>query len=953
MAIQGTIIELKHGDVINVCYSSTGNTAFELRFIIDFEAKVPDYNWYVEVPDRLEISTDTNMGIQLNTQFGEKCKVILTKKGSNYYIEEINSSFGVMLNTKRIDKVTELSDCDFISLSEFQFYFKEGKLYFDKKNITVYGLRVLEIIGKANSFQYPRFNRSTRIRAKVEGEKLTVLDPPAEPTKPKDSIVMNLLPAIGMLVLTVVVRGFMGNGNASFIIFSVCTMGMGIVTSIFGFISGKKEYKEESKKRMEEYSSYIETKREQIVNARQQELETMEETYFNLEKDKSIVNNFDARLFDRMIDDEDFLINYLGRGKIRAKQQINSKEKESFETSDELNRIPEQIKEEFTYLHNAPVTVNLKSANAVGVIGDSANTYELCKNMIIDLAVRQYYMDLKIFVLIEENDDRFEWLKFLPHIQNEQGRRNIVSNVESKNNIFEYLFKELTARAEIKDKKGADMGTHFVVFVLDEHGIKKHPVSKFIEEATSLNVSFIFVEECEENIPLHCDEIIRIFSETSGVIYKSSDSLEKQEFVFDILSDESAEQIARRLAPVYCEEISLESSLRKTISLFELLNIYAADDIDLNKRWAESRIYDSMAAPLGVNAKDKVISLDLHEKAHGPNGLVAGTTGSGKSEILQSYILSAATIFHPYEIGFVIIDFKGGGMVNQFKDLPHLIGAITNIDGKEIDRSLKSIKAELLKRQNLFAEANVNHIDKYIQLYKEGKAPIPLPHLVIIVDEFAELKSEQPEFMKELISAARIGRSLGIHLILATQKPAGQVNEQIWSNSKFKLCLKVQNQEDSKEVIKSPLAADIREPGRAYLQVGNNEIFELFQSAFSGAPATLSDDSSQKKFKISQCDFNGRQTLVYEKKAVKAKKNVETELEAIVKRTHDYCEQQQIQKLPNICLPPLTEKVVYQKSAISHDCEMIVPLGIFDDPDSQYQGELLSDVGRQERLMEP
>lgn len=187
------------------------------------------------------------------------------------------------------------------------------------------------------------------------------------------------------------------------------------------------------------------------------------------------------------------------------------------------------------------------------------------------------------------------------------------------------------------------------------------------------------------------------------------------------------------------------------------------------------------------------------------------------------------------------IDFKGGGMANQFKNLPHLLGAITNIDGKEMERSLKSIKAELRKRQKLFAEAEVNHIDKYIQEYKAGKVDIPIPHLILIVDEFAELKAEQPEFMKELVSAARIGRSLGVHLILATQKPSGQVDDQIWSNSKFKLCLKVQSQEDSNEVLKSPLAAEIKEPGRAYLQVGNNEIFELFQSAYSGAPAKMID----------------------------------------------------------------------------------------------------------------
>ena len=208
------------------------------------------------------------------------------------------------------------------------------------------------------------------------------------------------------------------------------------------------------------------------------------------------------------------------------------------------------------------------------------------------------------------------------------------------------------------------------------------------------------------------------------------------------------------LAPVEAEEISLEGSLTKNIDLYKLLGIISADDLDLQKRWNSTRVYKSMSVPLGVS-KTGIVYLDLHDKAHGPHGLVAGTTGSGKSEILQSYILSAATYFQPYEIAFLIIDFKGGGMVNQFKDLPHLLGAITNIDGKEIDRSLKSIKAELQKRQYLFAEAEVNHIDKYIQKYKAGEVLEPLPHLIIIVDEFAELKAEQPDFMKELISAAR------------------------------------------------------------------------------------------------------------------------------------------------------------------------------------------------------
>ena len=165
-------------------------------------------------------------------------------------------------------------------------------------------------------------------------------------------------------------------------------------------------------------------------------------------------------------------------------------------------------------------------------------------------------------------------------------------------------------------------------------------------------------------------------------------------FSYSKIATEQAASIVNFLAPVYTEEISLEGTLTKNISLFELLNIIAVDDIDLGARWSKSQVYKSMSSPLGVS-KSGVIELDLHDKAHGPHGLVAGTTGSGKSEILQTYILTMSTLFHPYEVAFVIIDFKGGGMVNQFKELPHLLGAITNIDGKEINRSLKSIKAEL------------------------------------------------------------------------------------------------------------------------------------------------------------------------------------------------------------------------------------------------------------------
>lgn len=184
-----------------------------------------------------------------------------------------------------------------------------------------------------------------------------------------------------------------------------------------------------------------------------------------------------------------------------------------------------------------------------------------------------------------------------------------------------------------------------------------------------------------------------------------------------------------------------------------------------------------------------------------------------------------------------------------------------------------------------------------------------MPHLIMIVDEFAELKAEYPDFMKELISAARIGRTLGVHLILATQKPSGVVDAQIWSNSKFKLCLKVQTKEDSNEVIKTPLAAEIVEPGRAYFQVGNNEIFDLFQSAYSGAAVPEGNDSKDRVFAIYERNLWGRKELKYTNKKAKKKGDNVSQLQAIVDYVSDYCASRGISRLPGICLPSLADRI--------------------------------------------
>lgn len=935
---------LDHGDKFSLKFHNTNQEAIKISYLIDFDNNSNDWSRCVDISQReyIKIGGGKDCDIQIYDNLIKNDFILIKKIHNQLFITEDKMQFGIYLNGIRTYKDTEIREYDFFSLMEYSFYYKDGKLYTQNSdNLKLHHLPFVDIHDSTNGFQYPLFNRSTRIKSVIPTEPIAILDPPEEPSKPRGNLVAQLLPAIIMLGVTIVLRGIMSSSGSTFVIYSVISMSLGIFTSAAGIISERKKYKKELSNRKKKYLFYIAEKQKLIGKYRYEELSILNDTYYALDKEKKMVQDFSSSLFERSVEDTDFLEVRIGSGNQMSLRQIDYKPQEKFECSDELVAIPERITHEYAFIEMAPITINFKTCNAVGIVGETEHLYQLMKNIVLDLCTRHYYTDVQLFFVIsEENSEKISWTRFLPHLTNQSlGMRNIVCDADSRNILFEYLYKEFTKR----EKENINM-PHLVILVLDDIGIKRHPISNYIEVAENYGITFVFFENKREFLPHGCTQIVELENNSNGLLIQVQDYKKSVKFTCQSVDDIDAEEMVRKIAPVYCEEVSLEGTLTKNITLFELLDIYAVDDLDLWKRWTESKIYKSMAAPLGVKSKNDIVSLDLHEKYHGPHGLVAGTTGSGKSEILQSYILSMATLFHPYEVGFVIIDFKGGGMVNQFKDLPHLIGAITNIDGREINRSLRSIKAELKKRQALFAEYGVNHINAYIKLYKSNAAKIPLPHLILIVDEFAELKMDQPEFMKELISAARIGRSLGVHLILATQKPSGVVDAQIWSNSKFKLCLKVQNKEDSNEVLKTPLAAEIKEPGRAYLQVGNNEIFELFQSAYSGAFAS-NESAKKKKFELYKVSLSGRRTPIYIQKPEKEKEQSATQLEALVNFINQFCLDNKISPLPGICLPPLQDNIPYPNSKLPSTVEQTnVQLGIYDDPDNQMQQEVTLDL---------
>ncbi len=930
---------LQPGDKIAICYTKTGLPFLYLDMAFDFKLAGMDYNLAINWKGRTQITIGGRKenSICLDDSVIASDYITICKVSNGYEIDATTTRYGIQINGFSTEEQKPvIREGEFFSFYGYAFHIREEVLYTTQNAVVITDLAFKKLGTQKNHLQYPKFKRNVRQKYKLPEESREILKPKEKEHIEEQNLLLTAMPMLINLLLMVVMRGAMGGGGI-FVLYFAGTMLVSTGLSVVTFIDGRKKRKEKEENRINVYMSYLSQQEDALIKLRKKEKIVANQMNPTLDEYVGFVKDFDSRLFEKEKNDADYLAVRLGSGIQPSGCQVQFHQEEYIEIDDDLMNYPKVLHDKYQYIDNMPIMLELKGINAVGFVGIRTKLYQIAKNLLISYGASHFYRDLKMFLIMDSEDvPLFQWARWLQNTSNEDtGTRNFMYDDDSAKVSLEFLYSELSRRESYKSVAGLP---DYIVFVYKSEVIRNHPVSEYVANANNLGFHFIFFEEYEELLNPECTKRIFLNSKDyCGYIQDAEDGQQIKEFRYTHITKEEAEECAKRLAGVYVDEVNLENSLTKNITLYELLDIMTPYDLNLAQRWKTSKIFESMAAPLGVKSGDEIVYLDLHEKYHGPHGLVAGTTGSGKSEILQSYILSMATLFHPYEVGFIIIDFKGGGMVNQFRELPHLIGAITNIDGKEIDRSLLSIRAELLKRQELFAEQNVNHINDYIRAYKEGHAVTPLPHLILIVDEFAELKSEQPEFMKELISAARIGRSLGVHLILATQKPSGVVNDQIWSNSKFKLCLKVQNKSDSNEVIKSPLAAEIREPGRAYLQVGNNEIFQLFQSAYSGAPAKNDGINNQKKFQICSVELSGKRKILY-KQSPQNRQGGETQLDALVSYIYEYCKKEKIEKLPNICLPPLPESIAYNlEDYQKNGTDIKIPIGLVDDPSRQRQ----------------
>jgi S-DNA-T family DNA segregation ATPase FtsK/SpoIIIE len=804
------------------------------------------------------------------------------------------------------------------------------------------------------TFQPPNFWRAPRLLYPLPQREIELYAPPQKPSPP-GSLWAILVPA--GLTVTVMVAVLLLSKNTSMLLLSVPMLLVSSVSSFFAYSSQKRAYRKKLVAREQKYRAYLASCRQELEELRQKQCQILlrrdpwplECLTFVLERERT--------LWARAPEHQDFLQVRLGLGELPSSIVIKTPKQQDPFDPDPLIQEAQDLAKEYAGLPDVPICVDLRQDGPLGLAGPSAAVWSTARAIAVQLATHHAPDELKIMAFFSpDEEEEWSWLRWMPHVWSEDRKRRFLAcGREMAHELLVYLNALLNERqSRLRDAqlgKPVSFPYYIVVFVGDLELILSEPIlQRLRSEGTMVGICSVWFAERTKVLPPGCMTLVRVGQDRPFVSFLARQSA--YFFYPDEVPLQLATRFAQAIAPIRLRKPASPADIPSTLSLLELLHVRVVEDLDILGNWRQSqKVTRSLAVPIGVCAGGEVLKLDLHERVHGPNGLVAGMVGTGKSELLQTLVASLAVHFHPHKLAFVLIDYKGGGMADPFSGLPHILGTINNLQERGLAiRAVTALNVECERRLRLFAEAGVNHIDDYQQLYYEGRLKEPLPYLVVVVDEFAELKTEQPEVAKEFIRIARIGRALGFRLILAMQKPAGIVDGQIEANTRFRLCLRVAQVEDSQAMLRRPEAAHLSGVGRAYFQVGVNEVFELFQVAWSGAPYEPSALDADDPLDIVEIALDGSRRKLFPSREPGGNKERISQLKALMAYLKSVAKTEGIAPLRGLWLPPLPDKVALQQLPRSGGWngtgwdtseKWLNPVvGLLDDPKNQNQRPL-------------
>lgn len=657
----------------------------------------------------------------------------------------------------------------------------------------------------------------------------TVLEPmpapPPSPSRSRMAITSFLVPVgsgVGMAVLM---------GRPQFLLIALLAPVAMAAVNVFERRRGKRSFAEESVA----YDSEIEHRSAEVRAAVADERIRRRQALPSLGELRDLAERRESRLWARGAADHDFLHLRLGTAAFEPAVEIAVERGGDDRLVDRARRALEEAGQPDG---TAPVLLDLESDQVLGLHGPAADG--VARSVVGQIVTRHGPEEVVIAGLLGPAAlGGYEWLRWLPHVRSSASPiagPHLAAWPDDCEALIAALIDVATRRTAVGSGDSGVGDTRVVVLVHEAAGVDRSMLARLGDIAPASGVRMIWVGSEPAFLPRHCRVVAAVAEGPLASRCTSTDPRRPPvQFTAEPACTDELATLARLLSPLRdAASVAQAGSLPSVADLDELTPGERGIEA-VQRRWNDSD-GSTLSAPIGAGA-DELFGVDL--VSDGPHALIAGTSGSGKSELIQTMVASLALHHPPERLTFLFVDYKGGAAAAPFANLPHTVGSVTNLDPRMARRALISLRAELDRRMTVLADANPSGsmAKNLTELSAVDPRSCP-PRLVIVIDEFATLAKEIPEFVEGVVDVAQRGRSLGIHLVLATQRPAGVVNENIRANTNLRIALRVVDEADSRNVIGVTDAAQIplHRRGRAFARVGPAVVTPL-QVAWSGAPA--------------------------------------------------------------------------------------------------------------------
>ncbi|MEU6555865.1 FtsK/SpoIIIE domain-containing protein [Streptomyces sp. NPDC046915] len=480
-----------------------------------------------------------------------------------------------------------------------------------------------------------------------------------------------------------------------------------------------------------------------------------------------------------------------------------------------------------------PVEAGVSAGEAVGFEGDRQACLAVARSLLCQAVTGSGPADVTVAVFTDPGRlADWDWTKWLPHgADARSGTARLVAVGPQQAEALARHLLDTAPGAAPEGGRGKEPNPLLLVVVDGASLLEGRPcLLRDLLAGTSVRCGGLVLTT---RLPALCTTVVMASAEGTGRVRDVASGGITEHVLLGGMPVPEAREAARALARFEDPEMRIEGAgLPDRVSLLPLLDLDAVDGATVGDRWRKRAPALRVRAVLGVTERD-VFAIDLDDD--GPHALIAGTTGSGKSELLRTLVASMAVDADPEHLTFALVDYKGGGALDECAALPHTVGLVTDLDEQLSERALRCLEAELHHRERLLRETGLSHIRDYQRLRDTGQAGLePMPRLAVVIDEFATLVKALPDFVDSLVSIAQRGRSLGVHLVMATQRPTGSVSDAIKNNVKLRIALRVESTGDSQDVIDNPAAAGIgtRQWGRAYYRLSARDVLPV-QTALS------------------------------------------------------------------------------------------------------------------------